>query len=207
MVGMDIYLDLKIQNKAIRCKSRIVGWHKEQFFILEGPRVNGKDLPSKPGEAMVVRFMLDGTIYGFNATLVRKILLPIQMWLMSYPNIVETKTLRQDERLSMLIPASIHGQEKNKALILDLSKGGALVEVNQKFELGSKLKISFSLPNNDKVDDMEVEVRGFSTNQNGFQIGTSFDGANQEHRQKINSFIGEIKNNTGLVVATETPEA
>lgn len=207
MVGMDIYLDLKIQNKDLRCKSRIVGWHKEQFFILEGPRINGKDLPSKPGEAMIVRFMLDGTIYGFNATLVRKILLPIQMWLMSYPNIVETKTLRRHERLSMLIPASIHGQEKNKALILDLSKGGALVEVNQKFELGSKLKISFSLPNNDKIDDMEVEVRGFSTNQNGFQIGTSFESANQEHRQKIISFIGEIKNNTGLVVATETPEA
>jgi hypothetical protein len=141
--------------------------------------------------------MIDGTVYGFNTSLIRKILDPTELWLLIYPNIVETKSLRQHRRIQVHLPATIEPSNVD-GLILDLSKGGAMLEISNHCPIGEQLHLSFTLPNNEEVQNMLVEVRGFQQNSHAFQVGISFDRSDKENLMKILQYINEVELNNTL---------
>jgi len=170
IVGLDLYLDLVHQFKKVRCKVNVHGWYHDDFFIIDAPMINGQEVELRTNEFVTVRFM-------------------------SYPTIMETKTLRKHSRLQTLIPVSIDGFEE-KALIIDLSSGGALVDCAnwQNLPELQEIKMSFNLPNGKEVIALPAQVKNIVKNESIKQIGVSFSSSDNEQGRAIKEFIDALPN-------------
>ncbi len=195
IVGLDLYLDLVHQYKKVRCKVNVHGWYHDDFFIVDAPMINAQEVELRTNEFVTVRFILDGVVYAFNTTLLRKVVAPTRLWLLSYPTIMETKTLRKHSRLQTLIPVSIDGFEE-KALIIDLSSGGALVDCANWQSLPDlqEIKMSFNLPNGKEVLDLPAQVKNIIKNESIKQFGVSFSSSENEQGRAIKEFIDALPN-------------
>ena len=194
-VETDIFMDVKSEKNQIRCKSRVLGWLPGEFFIIEGPRHDNKEIVAKPGETFVIRYIHDGMIYGFHSGLVRRVLAPNVLWFMSYPNIVETRSLRRHRRLSVLIPAAVTGIDDSKCQITNISMDGARLICPKSTELSSKesLILSFMLPDGNQIKELKTAVRNVEAEDEKEIVGVEFDADQKEFRESIAIFVESVE--------------
>jgi c-di-GMP-binding flagellar brake protein YcgR len=193
IVGLDLFLDLSFEGKQTRCKATVHGWYQDRFFIIGAPSVNGREVDVRPNELITVRYILDGVVYGFNTTFVRKVVSPAELWFLRYPNITEKKQLRRHTRLQTLIPARIDSSEGN-VLLVDLSKGGAQLDFPGEADISTEkpVTLSFSLPNGTEISNLPANVRSVKSTNYSKLIGLQFVPADVEDLAPIHQFIEEI---------------
>jgi c-di-GMP-binding flagellar brake protein YcgR len=192
IVGLDLYMDLLVNNNKVRCKATVHGWVDNQFFMTSSPTLNGQEVQIKPNEVITVRFILDGVVYGFNSMMLRRVLGPVNLWFLAYPNIIETITLRKHSRLPMLIPVTING-EQHKGLILDLSLGGALIDCLTMCEsMPGSIELAFALPNGTEVKALRAEVKNVRSYETSRQLGVRFADANAAAIDAVRQFIEQL---------------
>lgn len=120
-----------------------------------------------PEERLIVRTVQGGRAWGFHTTVREVIVHPTTLYFVDTPPQVETMSLRRSERLQVFMPADIRttaGPEDNsttlllKAIILDLSSGGARVFTRRAIPARTSLHLSFSLPGETHVRGLDATV-------------------------------------------------
>lgn len=105
--------------------TELIGLNSYEYLILKMPMVPGIRNRMMPGEALTIRYMLQGTIIGFKTHVITQISKPSALVFVEYPDTLEQYELRSYKRLKCLIPAEIHSSHGvQKAAIVDLSAGG-----------------------------------------------------------------------------------
>jgi hypothetical protein len=64
------------------------------------------------------------------------------------------------------------GEEVLDGAMLNLSLGGTRVELDRRLTIGTKVRLSFRLPGNQALIDVDGEVRWSSDVETGFQFGS-----------------------------------
>lgn len=193
IVGLELHLDVHFKGKQIRCRTVVHGWYYDEYFIIEAPAINGQEIYVNNNDNITVRFILNGVVYGFNTNLLRKVLAPTRLWLMAYPNILETRTLRRYTRLQSLIPVKIK-EGQMEAIIIDLSLGGAMLDCTgcTGIPTEEQLTLSFILPNGNDVSDLKADIKSIKSNSQGRTIGLEFLHASPDKIQLIDDFIKKL---------------
>ena len=100
-VGMQVFLDLVQRNKPVRATAHIMGWCRPCHLMTSFPEIQGRIAVASEESDVIVRFMHEGTIYGFPAIIVAKQQSPFPMWTLSHQPVVEFKTMRRSPRIQI----------------------------------------------------------------------------------------------------------
>ncbi len=130
---------------------------------------------------LIVRFLLEGSVYAFKTMLVGVHSQP-PLLVLEYPNDVQRYNMRSSERVSLISPVRISaegsGSEFKMGAVMDISESGARIGMESKdgISVGGKILLSFTLSNGAAVNQMAAMVRTLDEDGGKYFLGIGFLG-------------------------------
>lgn len=203
-LNMDIGTPLHINIQGInnKIKTRLIGMEAWEYLIIKAP-VGYTGIRNKmvEGNKVVVRFIQEGSIYGFEAYILAVIDKPTSLLVIDYPTKVEEKSLRKAERIDCYIPCTleIENQESEGALV-DISVGGCrCVAPNHHSKelsgpgVGSNVRIMFDSP----AENWHFDLQGLLVNTAEFHtnalIGVKFNSDADNYVEHVQSLLDYLQ--------------
>lgn len=116
---------IQFQGDETRLKTLLVGMEAGSYLILRIPRQATVDRHLKEGRQIVGRYAHQGSVFGFKATILGHIRLPLRLLFVSFPVRVENVNLRKEPRIDCHLPAEAEVQgTRIEGFLGDLSSGG-----------------------------------------------------------------------------------
>ncbi len=174
------------------------GWDDFSYIVATLPKHDSNKLPLRSGQVVTVRLLVHGTAFGFRTRITELRRRPIELMLLKFPTQVAEKEIRAHKRFQVFIVAelTIHPEGDATAKrtasgrMSDLGLGGCCVVGNDEIEVGTKVQISFSLPNGEAVKGIMADVKNRRTlggqNHYGMQFTTD---SSPESLRKIEQFF------------------
>ncbi len=188
-VGLTLHLDIAQKTRRIRVKAHMLGWYRPYMLMITVPLLDARILIVPTGTKMVVRYLLDGNVYGFVTRLINKQHDPAPMWTLEYPDSVEMRNLRSSQRVHTLLQATT--DRGDECLILDCSTSGALITVDRNVDIGEHIGLNFKLPDGAEIIDLHTNViRKYETKVDK-TIGVIFSESSDEQARKIQGYIDQ----------------
>jgi Flagellar protein YcgR/PilZ domain len=121
-------LQIEIAGVPSRFKTTLVGMDPDKCLLVKAPKITGEDKRDKnlaPGDNIIVRYLYNGAVLGFQSKLIDSISSPMRLLFIEYPEAVENFDLRSKIRVQCFLPAKseLLGTMTN-GVILDISEGG-----------------------------------------------------------------------------------
>ena len=214
--GADLMIQFKGQNT--RFKSSLIGMEVGSFLVVSTPQA--PDSGQKIGRInrlantrVVVRYLWNGTVWGFESTVLNTILNPAPITFLSYPEIIERHDLRSHERVTCAIPSKIEkveGGAERSGMIVDISLRGCKFNLqigsspqgegaqkagNEESEIGDPFKVSdqiilaMRLPGDDTTYTCEGEVKNIISDEDKAALGLRFSFVPPEIEKLINDYV------------------
>lgn len=121
-----IPIQLQLDGVSFPLQSILVGMEVDSYLILKIP-AQFANVKHKlvPGADIIVRYIYQGTVFGFQTKLIEIISRPVKLLFLEYPKIIEHHDLRSQKRAHSIFPAIIKIKDKtNNGAIIDISING-----------------------------------------------------------------------------------
>ena len=197
--GLSPGTQIQIQLEGLGpSKSQFIGMTGGEFLIIKTPLVQDISTKLFQKNHVIIRYLHEGSVYGFRCTLIGLVKEPYRLSILSYPETIECLNLRKHERVECLIKASlkIHDLQEYslQGIIQDISlggcgfkckppEGGAVPQV----EMNQKATISMDFPGRGTPMELHSVIRRVQQDRQAILIGTELD--KEEDRQKVNEII------------------
>jgi hypothetical protein len=189
-------LMLKLAGISEQIKCTLVGVEPGDSIIVRLPATVGESWKFSERRGCVVRFLSQGTVYGFNTYVQGKYVKePLRFLFLAFPVNLEVHNLRGSQRIACHLPARLElGGENLEGVIVDIGAGGASFVYrmpHSKLEppaihLGKQVNLVcplWGLPGEQVID---CQVRNFSLDLSILSMGMAF-------AQNHSKIIGHIK--------------
>ena len=193
-------------------KSTLIGMEHGQCLIMKLPMM--PDIPVKffQQNFFVVRYVHAGGAYGFRTSLVSLIKEPVCLFVLDYPNKIESLNLRKNERYDCMIPAVAKILRADATLfewrgfITDISPFGCRFEhmipdgvKPADVTIGDIVDFSIHFPNEDAIWTLHAEVRSLNVDQKKLIFGLKYKPnpdieSQQAAKNEIGAYIEKLKN-------------
>ena len=136
-------------------KSQLVGGSPDQYVIVASPKRTGIAPKLFEGNQVLVRYIHDGAVCSFQSNIIDVVQSPFPLIFLSYPVIMERRTLREEQRNSCAVPVEAgYAGQTWPAEIKDFSRSGCCLVSN----LAGRLGLNKIQPGN-KID-IRIETEG-----------------------------------------------
>jgi hypothetical protein len=121
---------LDVTGLAEKLTTACVGHVRGRFVVVQmpvPPEIGRESLYQLlyPDNGVIARFLLDGTVVGFSARLIKHIQIPFPLVFITYPKKLESHDLRKHRRVACCIPGqTIVNEAPLLGMIVDLSFSG-----------------------------------------------------------------------------------
>lgn len=190
-VGIPVGEPCQIQTDQGKFPSFFRGYSYPKYILLDGPMSRGTPVVSVSGAPYVVRFIHEGMVYGYDSMLMKQYTTPVNLWVMRYPDEIQTVNLRKSLRVNTFIPATFaSGEGEITGAFVDISEGGGLFSAPGEavIQPGQMAQMDMTLPNGDKVVGLECKICSVKPNDGKVLLGIHFNQQDTENIQKIKSF-------------------
>ena len=185
-----------------RIKLTLIGIHSSQYLIYQIPSSLQKVASSsvfKTDSAIKVRCISRGIAFGFTTSVMHFLKQPDLLLFVKYPLIIQKQTIRQNQRVKCLLPASI-GQDATKisGTIADLSRSGCHFQAKKKSLTNEQIKIAqadesviveLSLPGVDGKMNLNATIKNIFIDTDKAQIGIQFNEVDNSILTNIDTFV------------------
>jgi c-di-GMP-binding flagellar brake protein YcgR len=175
-----------------------VGLKHGKFLLIDNPLVNGNPY-FNTDDKVIIRYLGDGTVFGFESRIISVTDIPCTMAYISYPNSIEEKSLRRSTRINTFLMGKVTFSEANvlgsgkpkkrESLILDLSIQGCMISVSEQFQEGHQVQIEFNLPNGKLVQIHDCVIRRVEKNKIDYFYGIEFINIDMQTSSVIEDFV------------------
>lgn len=148
------------------------------------------------GNALTVRYLHQGTVYGFSSEIIKYILSPFPLLFLTYPGRVETHELRKHRRLACLIPATLHlAKVELSTIITDLSLSGcgARLSVMPKYrpavDIDDELVLDCPIFGQGGLSRLSCTVKRIMNTDRIMELGLKFQGIPPETKKSLMTYI------------------
>ena len=194
---MAVTLDSAQQGAEGRIAADLVGMVHFEYIILRLPWVPGLRSRLVGGASVTVRFVSNGELCGFQASVVTHIPKPSLLLFLEYPEVIEKLALRQHKRVQCALPVQLHSRRGDAhGVIADLSRGGCRMAVDVRGQQGLRQTvvedvIVLRVPLNSEGVPLTVTctVRGVSFDANRMQVGLAFTEADDDFWTTLETFL------------------
>ena len=191
----------KFSRSADTMKARYIGMEKGAFIILRYPSGVGIHDHLYEGNDVVVKFISNGTVYGFQSKVLgymyKKGLILV---VLHYPQSLETHLLRNETRVDYVAPAEISvGGTKIQGFTQDISLSGGRFsyEVSPEvpeFDFNEIRDISLSLQviGLEGARQVSCEVKSATPEGSFVSLGLKFTDMDEETAQALGQYINQV---------------
>lgn len=197
-VGTPLLLD--VVNIETRVKCELIGISSKDFLIL---RLCQADLAGNfrsmgvLESKIVIRYMYDGTVYGFETRVLNAVASPTRMLFVKYPEMIEEFNARTETRYGCILPAGVsvgEGEDEVEAVIVDISRSGCRCAVKgddppEAVEMDAPVTLKVQLPGVSEKATLKGKVRNISRDENRLTLGVQFDEMPEYVKASFEDFI------------------
>jgi c-di-GMP-binding flagellar brake protein YcgR len=195
--------EIIIQKKSndeptLRYQSSLVGFKMGKYVIIDNPLVNGEPVLNA-GDTGIVRYLDDGTVYGFESVILSIITFPSCLAFMKFPASIEEKALRKSIRVNTMIAVKVYLAKENiipidkprsrEGIIVNLSDTGCLLSFSEDLVSGNEMKLEMDLPNVGQMVIPKCVVRRVDKNKNGNMYGLEFMSLELSKKDTLTDFV------------------
>jgi len=201
LITVGTQLQIEIEGVSSRLKSNLVGMVLNKCLIMDAPFVNNIKNRLFQGNKIVVRFMYEGTVFGFESELIKAISDPIKAIFVSYPKIIARHELRSQKRIESFLPSELMIKNKMyRGVILDITERGCRclikasgVEKLPSIMIEEDLIITFHLPGIEDKMAISGIVKNLQRDDKELHLGIKFDKIPHLVQNKINQYVSSIE--------------
>ena len=194
-------LQIEIQGLDAKIKTKLIGMETWEYLIIKAP-VGYAGIRSKmvEGNKVVVRYVQEGNVYGFEAFILAVINKPTSLLVIDYPSAVVEKTLRKSERKDCYINCMIEidGKETEGALVDISTTGCRCIAPNlnsvdvQGPQIGSNVTLVFDSPAEDWQMVLEGEIVNTTEYHAAARLGVKFAEGIEDKIQHIEKLLAYL---------------
>ena len=179
--GTQVVIELGDPNKLGKATSVLRGLKRDQFLLLDLPQQGQTSTLLQAGAQCIVRFIHEGRIIGFRSRVIGMLNEPEGLLFLQFPNHVESSKLRKHDRFPVEIDAVCATERLDglvdaypRDIVLNLSEGGCMVSAFESFAKNAIVHITFFLPRQGQVNDVEAEVKRLAPKGEKYLLGLEF---------------------------------
>jgi len=194
-VGMEMFIEFKVRGHSEKIKTKLVGYVSGEYLVVATPKVNG--IPVNYGASnntLVVRYLHEGSVFGFQTAALRMIGAPFYLTFLRYPESIEEVSLRRNPRISVVIPIERDDGDKESEFLINLSENGALLKLKKPVGIDDTIYLMFALPNGKVMQDLECRVRRVEMNSAQILAGVEFK-APEGRLAPIRQYLDMVQDN------------
>ena len=128
----------------------LVGNIQQDYLVISGLN----DAQLEMGEPIVVRMVHESSVMGYESRVQGVIDAPVRLYVISYPERVESVNLRKAERLGVFFPADVRAEVEPGApdivmlqgMFLNISAGGCCLSTKRQITPSVRVAVAFSFP-------------------------------------------------------------
>lgn len=198
-VGSTLYLYVKAglmrHERKLGCE--LVGWQEGRFLLVTHPREGGSTAALPANEPVVLRYVLDGEVFGLRAQVMRVQFQPVPLVFLTFPTEIENVPLRSQPRVSVRLPAVVSWLPANRppsgvhfGFLIDVTPDGALLDValpEAAMLKGRSLHVTFALGMDDEIR-VNASVRNVAQDGHGYRLGLIFNWTSPDDRERVRVF-------------------
>lgn len=183
-----------------KTRAKLVGGQTDEFVLIRLPLTAGVRERCREGNQVVVRFIHDGTVYGFRTAVIEYTAKPFSLVFMQYPFRLETHSLRQEERIACRFRANLTvGRKTIAGKLVDISGSGCRFKSDKGYagilssvKPGDTLKGDFSVLGQEKPFEFNAELVSSATEDARISLGLRFSDTGSELHKKINQYVRDV---------------
>jgi len=149
-IGDTIQLQFFPGNEEDRYYVKLIGFLDGKSIVVTTPREHGSALRINPEQQFIVRLVSGNSAKGFNAEAIHATSHPYPHLHLTFPDTLESTTVRKAERVDCRLIVSVQNEEEGKAFakgisaaMKNLSTAGAQLTTNKVIgEVGEKILIT-----------------------------------------------------------------
>jgi len=189
--------------KRIACE--FAGASENEFLIIKAPMVPGIKDMLREGDALTLRYLHKGALYGFRAHVLSTVFKPAPLIVIEYPYSVEKIELRDSKRVDCMLPCRLRMQpgETLSAMMVDVSLSGCRVACANEdskacedlLNTGRDTPVTLSLRLTSESELLEItgRLKSVDTKQDNTFTGVAFENLDDATRQALTRFIQEAE--------------
>jgi c-di-GMP-binding flagellar brake protein YcgR len=201
-IELGTLLQLHFEGLKESQKGALVGMERDAYLIVRVPSVAGVWARLHQENGVIVRYVYEGTVYGFQCTLVGVMDKPVHLVLLSYPGRIESVQLRKEDRVACLIPASARIQTREfKAVILDVSFKGCAIALQSsagdrllpQVGVGDEIVISAQFSGSTGEKAIRTVVKNVRKDDKKAVIGNQFQELDADAEKAIQDYLKNVE--------------
>jgi len=193
-------MQLEIDGVASRLRTQLVGIDADRILIVKTPtmsQIGGINVKLFAGNRVVVRYVFQGAVFGFETAIVEAITSPLRLLFLAYPKVVTARNIRSNPRVNTSLPAKLKaGETGADGTVTDISISGCQIEIRReglppsvKLDIDADVEITLQLPG--VAGDLRIngKLRSLRTGERKLEAGISFSALEEQVQLAIDAYV------------------
>jgi hypothetical protein len=193
-------IQLEIDGVASRLQTQLIGIDTDRILIVKTPtmsQIGGISVKLFAGNRVIVRYVFEGVVYGFETAIVEAITSPLRLLFLAYPKLVTARSIRSTPRVNTSLPARLKaGETGADGTITDISISGCQLEIRRdhlpeaaKLEVDSDVDLTLQLPGVAGDFQIRGKLRSLRAGERKLEAGISFGELEEQVQLAIDAYV------------------
>jgi hypothetical protein len=193
-------IQLEIDGVASRLQTQLIGIDTDRILIVKTPtmsQIGGINVKLFAGNRVIVRYVFEGVVYGFETAIVEAISSPLRLLFLAYPKLVTARTIRSNPRVNTSLPARLKaGETGADGTITDISISGCQLEIRRDhlpatagLEVDADVDLTLQLPGVGGDFQIRGKLRSLRTGERKVEAGISFGELEEQVQLAIDAYV------------------
>jgi HD-GYP domain-containing protein (c-di-GMP phosphodiesterase class II) len=194
-------IQLQLSEKSKRLNAKFIGMDPGYYIIITLPKIEDPKEQFFRERKIVLRYITDGTIFGFESNVIALILQPARLLFLTYPQKIQSCNIRKHNRFDCTYDAHVIVSGVNyQGMITNISMGGCLCIMNRpgdqgpiEINVGDRVNLSFQPLGGRSIDSLPGEVRNIKGLDKRVEIGIVFLDLQEDLRDILMECISNLE--------------
>lgn len=193
-------IQLEIDGVASRLQTQLIGIDTDRILIVKTPtmsQIGGINVKLFAGNRVIVRYVFEGVVYGFETAIVEAISSPLRLLFLAYPKLVTARTIRSNPRVNTSLPARLKaGETGADGTVTDISISGCQLEIRRenlpataKLDVDADVDLTLQLPGVGGDFQIRGKLRSLRTGERKLEAGISFGELEEQVQLAIDAYV------------------
>jgi len=193
-------IQLEIDGVASRLQTQLIGIDTDRILIVKTPtmsQIGGINVKLFAGNRVIVRYVFEGVVYGFETAIVEAITSPLRLLFLAYPKLVTARTIRSNPRVNTSLPARLKaGETGADGTITDISISGCQLEIRRqhlpeagRLAVDADVELTLQLPGVAGDFQIRGKLRSLRTGERKLEAGISFGALEEQVQLAIDAYV------------------
>ena len=193
-------IQLEIDGVASRLQTQLIGIDTDRILIVKTPtmsQIGGINVKLFAGNRVIVRYVFEGVVYGFETAIVEAISSPLRLLFLAYPKLVTARSIRSNPRVNTSLPAKLKaGETGADGTVTDISISGCQLEIRRdhlpataKLDVDADVELMLQLPGVGGDFQICGKLRSLRTGERKLEAGISFGALEEQVQLAIDAYV------------------